>query len=137
VDRWLEVFPREQVLIVLFDDLRADTPGTMRRVFEWMGVDADVEVDLTPRNPNVAVGSVRLQRLVHFPPGSMQRVVRAVAPPRVRLALRHFALRRNQTEASRQELSDATRRHLCEVYREDVQRLEEVTGRDLSAWITA
>ena len=38
LERWFAVFPREQVLVLLTDDLAADTPGTYRRVLEFLDV---------------------------------------------------------------------------------------------------
>jgi Sulfotransferase domain len=39
LERWLDAFPREQLLVVLTDDLAADTAGTYARVLEFLGVD--------------------------------------------------------------------------------------------------
>lgn len=39
--RWFDYFPREQVLIVLFDDITADPQGAARRVYEFLGIDGD------------------------------------------------------------------------------------------------
>jgi hypothetical protein len=41
VRRWLESFARDQVLIVLLDDLESDPAGTCRRMFSFLGVDPD------------------------------------------------------------------------------------------------
>lgn len=51
VRRYLACFPREQLLMVVFDDLKADFAGEMRRVFEFIGVDPEVEVPVQKRNP--------------------------------------------------------------------------------------
>jgi hypothetical protein len=42
LERWLEHFPRSQLLIVEFDDLANDPLGVYRRVLEFIGVDPDV-----------------------------------------------------------------------------------------------
>jgi hypothetical protein len=39
LERWFAVFPREQVLVLLTDELAADTAGTYRRTLEFLGVD--------------------------------------------------------------------------------------------------
>ena len=48
LERWLAAFPREQLLVLLTDDLAADTAGTYRRTLEFLGVDAR-ELDSYPR----------------------------------------------------------------------------------------
>src|SRR4029079_1798530 len=39
VQRYLEIFPRDQVEIVLFDDLKPDMVRTAQRVYRFLGVD--------------------------------------------------------------------------------------------------
>jgi len=39
LERWFAAFPREQVLVLLTDELAADTPGTYRRVLDFLGVE--------------------------------------------------------------------------------------------------
>jgi len=40
LERWFEAFPREQLLVLLSEDLATDTAGTYRRVLEFLGVEA-------------------------------------------------------------------------------------------------
>jgi len=39
LERWFAAFPREQLLVLLTDDLAADTAGTYRRVLDFLNVD--------------------------------------------------------------------------------------------------
>jgi hypothetical protein len=48
LERWHAAFPREQVLVLLTDDLAADTAGTYRRTLEFLGV-ADRGLESYPR----------------------------------------------------------------------------------------
>jgi hypothetical protein len=40
LERWLDAFPREQLLVLFTEELAADTAGTYRRVLDFLGVDA-------------------------------------------------------------------------------------------------
>jgi hypothetical protein len=40
LERWFTTFPREQLLVLLTDELASDPAGTYRRVLEFLGVDA-------------------------------------------------------------------------------------------------
>jgi hypothetical protein len=40
LERWFAAFPREQLLVLLTDDLAADTAGTYGQVLDFLGVDA-------------------------------------------------------------------------------------------------
>jgi len=45
LSRYLEVFPREDILVVINERLSADPQGVMRTVFEFLGVDPDFWTD--------------------------------------------------------------------------------------------
>ena len=92
-------FLRDRVLVMLYDDLVADPAGFIRRFFEFLEVDPDLE-------PSI------LHKLIGFPspdrPDSDARIEKGM-PEEVREELR-------------------------QIFREDIEAVEEVTGRDLSHW---
>lgn len=63
--RFESVFPREQMLVLIYDDFRADNEATVRRVLRFLGVDDSVPVDELEANPTVRARSQRLSELVH------------------------------------------------------------------------
>jgi len=63
--RFESVFPREQMLVLVYDDFRADNQATVRRVLRFLGVDDTVPVDELEANPTVRARSQRLSELVH------------------------------------------------------------------------
>ncbi len=56
IERMFELFPREQVLAIKFEEFRADQPGTMDRVFQFLGVDP------LPSVPNKERNTIRYAR---------------------------------------------------------------------------
>jgi hypothetical protein len=48
LERWFGAFPREQLLVLLSDELAADTAGTYRRVLDFLGTEAQ-DLDSYPR----------------------------------------------------------------------------------------
>jgi hypothetical protein len=48
LERWFGAFPRDQLLVLLTDELAADTPGTYRRVLDFLGAEAH-DLDSYPR----------------------------------------------------------------------------------------
>jgi hypothetical protein len=89
--RYFDVFSREQVLVLIYDDFRADNEGTVRAVLRFLGVDDGVPVESIEANPTVAVRSVRMDgfvRSLYLGRGPAGRVfkagVKAVAPRRLR-----------------------------------------------------
>jgi Sulfotransferase family len=61
--RYHAVFAPEQVLILIYDDFRADNEATVRRVLRFLGVDEEEPIAAAEANPTVGVRSVRLDNL--------------------------------------------------------------------------
>jgi Sulfotransferase family len=62
--RYYDVFPAEQILVLIYDDFRADNDATVRQVLRFLDVDATSEIVQTDANPTVRVRSPRLTGLV-------------------------------------------------------------------------
>ena len=64
-DRFAALFPPDQILAMTYDDFRGDNAGTVRRVFEFLGVDPDFEPALGDHNTGGSkVRSRRAQSLI-------------------------------------------------------------------------
>jgi GrpB-like predicted nucleotidyltransferase (UPF0157 family) len=120
VERWLEVFGREQVHCILFDDLVRDTAGVYRRALEFLGVDRDFAAELEPRR---AAELARLQAI---------RQLRQ-APPEVRRRMQFEQMKQHQGPP-RPAPDPALAGRLRALLAADVARLGELLGRNLSAW---
>ncbi|HEX3530156.1 MAG TPA: GrpB family protein [Thermoanaerobaculia bacterium] len=120
VERWLEVFGREQVLCLLFDDFVRDTAAVYRKTLEFLGVDASFTAELDPRR---AGELARVQAI---------RQLRQV-PPEVRRRMQFDQMKVHQGPA-RPAPGAALAAELRERFSGDVARLGELLGRDLSAW---
>jgi hypothetical protein len=64
--RYHDAFAREQVLVLIYEDFRADNEGTVRRVRRFLGVDETPPVDVRDANPTVKrVRSAQVDELVN------------------------------------------------------------------------
>lgn len=63
--RYHAVFPREQVLVLVYDDFRRDNEATMRRVLQFLEVDEHQSMPVVEANPSVRLRSQRIERIVH------------------------------------------------------------------------
>ncbi len=61
--RFHELFGRDRVLVLIYDDFRADNAATVRRVLRFLEVDDGVAIPPLDANPTVRMRSVRLARL--------------------------------------------------------------------------
>ncbi len=125
VARYLEAFG-DATLVLLFDEFVADVRGTMRDVFEWLGLDsAPAEtLDTAPVYPFLVPRNAAVGKLVRRP------AVRTVANTLVRGRLR-ARLDRVVFNPKKPPIDPDARRLLRAVYAPHDARLRELLGRSL------
>jgi hypothetical protein len=63
--RYEAVFPREQLLVLAYDDFRADNEATVREVLRFLEVDDSLPIEPLHVNPTVRARSQRAHELLH------------------------------------------------------------------------
>ena len=141
--RFAALFGEERMLVLLYDDYRADNEATVRSVLRFLGVDDAVAIEATDTKPSTAVRSrslhrvARVARRAHRNPhaaGPVSRAIDAVTPDflrsdSVRARWRHLVY--SQPPAPDEEFT----RELRLRYRPEVVALSEYLDRDLvSLW---
>lgn len=126
LQRVLEHYPREQLLVLLFDDLRDDPQGTIRSLCRFLGVDAERTPPDVGRNysPTTQLRSESLRRLM-----LRTRAYRRL-PGRITAWIEGL----NRKRATYPPLHPELRQELLDWYRSDNQALARWLGRDLSTW---
>lgn len=77
--RFHAVFPPEQMLVLIYDDLRADNEASLRKVLGFLELE-HFPIEPTDANPTVRVRSVRMHELLHAAAvghGPVSRAVKA------------------------------------------------------------
>jgi hypothetical protein len=132
-DRYATRFPSEQILPLVYDDFRADNAGTVRRVFEFLGVDPAFEPRLGDHNTGgAALRSRRLAGLMRTAThggGAVARVRRAL-PKRLRRRAAGLAYERVVFEPA-PALEPELAAEIRERARPHVAALGQRLGRDL------
>lgn len=131
VGRLLELVPRERVLIVLMDDLRRAPRAEYERILAFLGVPDDGRMEFPSANPARANRSPAFTRLLRGI-GTLKARARL---PAFGLGLLDWVRALNTVPASRQRLSPALERELQDHFREDVELLSRIIGRDLRYWL--
>jgi hypothetical protein len=135
--RYFDVFPREAICVVVFDDFRDDTAREYRRVCDFLGLPRPRAAPLEVVNPAKGTRSRRLQRWLQ-PRGShtARRALSTVLPTSMKVSLRTWLAKANRAPATRDGLSEDTRSWLADVLRPDVSHLGRLVGRNLSHWVS-
>jgi len=131
LSRYYERFPREQIDVFLFDDLKTDAAACVRTVFAALGVDPGFVPDLeTPHNIGGLPASRALERVLTS--RSVRRVVEPWIPRRVSDAVRRF---RTKNLKKAPPLPDQLRWELLGHFREDIGETAALIGRNLDHWL--
>jgi hypothetical protein len=131
VQRFLQLYPRERVMVVEQEELRNRRLETLRRIFEFVGVDSDFS------HPGFATQRHRTSRKRRGTP--LTQLVERIDRRRGRVSAARFRAlagrvlplgRAIEVPDVRGALPPETLRSL----REDAERLRDLTGLDLSGW---
>lgn len=136
--RYREVFPAEQILVLIYDDFRQDNAATVRRVLQFLGAEEDSPVDVMDANPTVIrMRSQQLDELMNVISvgrGPISRAVKSCVKALTSSRLRRTAMRVTQRRLiygrpqppDEQLMLDLRRR-----FKGEVVALSEYLGRDL------
>ena len=130
LQRFLDVFPREQIRIYLYEAYRADAGTVLRDIFGFLGVKADHPIDMSRRYNETGVPRFpAMDRLRH-------RIFRNTPltgwlPTPVSEALRGFYNRRKANIP----MDPADRRMVIDYYRDELLRTQDLIGLNLSTWL--
>lgn len=121
----------EDVHIVFFEDLVCDALGTMRDIYQFVGVDADFVPNIE-RTYNAAQREFRYRSILHRVfGGGTSRLVNLVAGKQAEHRWRQLA----KNVLMEPSEGDDIRRKIKGNLQKDIERLEVLLGRDLSSWI--
>jgi hypothetical protein len=135
--RYHAVFPREQVLVLIYDDFLADNEGTVRRVLRFLHVDDSAPIAPVLANPTIGVRSTRLNDLrvaLRDGRGPLLSAARgagkALTSRRLREAL-YYPLQRRAVYRTAPPPDDAFMLELRRRFKGEVEALSDYLGRDL------
>jgi hypothetical protein len=133
VARYLERFDREQLHVYRFEALKADAEGLAQQVYRDLGIDDSFVPGTGVRRRATGVPKLEwLHRFIGNPDHPLRRWSRALLPEAVRDRILTSVKNAN---LEKPPMSDAARDRLAEAYRDDVDRLGTLLGRDFSDWL--
>lgn len=134
VERYFDVFGRENVYTVIYDDLKADSAAVGHDLLRFLGVRNDFGAAFPWIHGNKQSRSPRLHLMLTRPPAPVRTVGRALVPPRWRAPIRRFLAKSNRVMRPRPAMDADLRRRLQCAMAPKIDRLSKLLGRDLSAW---
>lgn len=135
LQRWLEVWPRDQLQVRTVLDLKEDPAALVRDVYAFLDVDPGFEPEALHERVNPAHRNRPLYEWARSAAETLHRVGFGKVVDAVNAVGLGKLIERVGTERVRYPPMDAgTERELRETFLPEVEGLEELLGRDLSAW---
>jgi hypothetical protein len=138
VGRYFDVFGRDRVHVVVYDDFAADTERSYGEMVRFLGVDDGFAPQFQVVNASKVSRNRALQNVLRHPPIPLRSAANAVLPPYVRRRL-SGVLRRvraaNTRYVPRRPLDPELRARLSGEFAPEVERLGQRLSRDLTHWV--
>lgn len=131
VRRYLDRFGRDRVRIYLFEDeYREGAPQMLSEIFNFLGVDPHFTPDRSEKRleaqvPQSLVLNHLLKRYLFW------EGLKSICPAFLRAPLKAVVFKHPGSQA----METGDREYLIAYYREDIGKLAELLGRDLSLWL--
>lgn len=135
VKRYLDVLGRENVHVVLFEDLASNANIVIKNILRFLNLSADIDIETRVINPNKQILYFKLHRLLKKPPEMLRRLVRLLLPSRqLRQSLMSWTFKNNIVIEKRKPMDEKLRNELKKLLSDDIDRLSVIINHDLSKW---
>lgn len=136
VNRFIDVFERSNIHIILYDDFAKNPALVYKQVLAFLGVWPGHECAFEVVNANRQGRNIVIQEMLRDPPQVVRRLVRACLPQPIRRDLSSFLHGLTVKVAPRAKLDPQLRKRLEVEFAPEVRHLSEIIDRDLSSWIS-
>jgi hypothetical protein len=137
VEWLLSVFPRNQVMIIFFEDFKKDTIGVFKQVERHLGLNHSDKICFKPLNQSARNRFHSIGRFVNKPPVKLVSVV--VKARNVlgvgKLGFVDWLRMKNSIVEDRPPLSPVLSKSIISHYKSEIIKLSEITDKDLSDWL--
>ncbi len=138
--KFYDTFPKENIFLILHDDIKKDPKEVLRNVYKFLGADSSykptsllkrVNVAKEPRSRAIAKLvslSIGLLRKLHF-----ERLAQDLQS-NTQLSKMYTLINKRQSEYL--PLNNKSKEKLQKIFRNDIKTLSEITGRNLNRWLS-
>ncbi|HEY1657392.1 MAG TPA: sulfotransferase [Candidatus Sulfotelmatobacter sp.] len=133
LQRYFDHFGRENVHVIIYDDIKADAANVGRNTLRFLGVREEPNLKFSRENSNRKVHIPQVERLLCHPPPSLLRLS-ALIPQKTRWRISGRLSRLNSDIRPREPLDPRLRKSLQAETAPKVDQLSRMLDRDLSGW---
>lgn len=131
IERYIENFPKNNILFLLFDDFVRDPISTTQKVYSFLGVDSKFVPEIKIFNCSQYIFSVSLQ---YFTRQKLPLYLKNISPSTVE-KMQRILFDINMFLGRRKKMNHNTRQELVQRYHSDVKKTSMLIGYDLDNWL--
>ncbi|WP_299489561.1 sulfotransferase [Acaryochloris sp. IP29b_bin.137] len=133
---YFEIFDKEQIKVVIFDDFKSNTLQVYQELLHFLGCqDSGFKPKFEIVNPNKTIRNYKLQQIIKNPPVRLRSLSKTLFPQQMRSRIRFMLQTFNSPKRARKPLDPSLRSILSEEFADEIQDLSGLLGRDLRFWL--
>ncbi len=133
---FLDRFPRERILLLLFEDLVGQFDQTAAQLFRFLQLPDGVQAEPEHRNRPSVTRSGLLQSMLSLT-SPVRQVSKYLVPKHMREPVKQALRQANKKAVEYPPMAADTAQALRERYQTEMLAFEQITGRDLRGWYAA
>ena len=130
LERLYGYFSRDQVRVYLYEDLQESPTTVLHDAYSFLGIRSDFIANTTVRHNQGGVATQGMISALLTRPSKLKQRVKPWLPS----FLQNLYINEKHRRLSKPGLKESTRKRLIDVYATDIDKLEQLIGRDLSSW---
>jgi len=150
ISKYFELFPKEQILITIFEDIEKDPINFIKNIYKFLDVDPSFvpsiinkKINFMAENrrkfPIIAEIDSRLEKVLRNIGGKyLIKFLKLIGIKYIINKIRRYNLRdlkdKRLKEIQKELLGPETKKELLSLYQEDIQKLEKLISRSLRHW---
>jgi len=132
--RYFEVFGREQVKVIIYDDFRKNTEKEYNDVLDFLDIKKKIKVDFKVINANKKIRYPIIRRWQDNLPEWQKRTVRKMLPDRLRKKINQKIYRLNAKHINRPPIDNILKARLVDQAKPIIDQLSQLLEKDLTNW---
>jgi hypothetical protein len=136
--RYFDTFKRDQILVLLNEDLKNDARAATKEIYKFLGVDSEFEPrEFHRHNPSGIPKNRRLYWTIRNlnMPTPIKKTFRALVSDKTRERILFRKERFKEDLLVKPVMAEKERQYLKQIFRKDIENLQDLIQRDLSGWL--
>ncbi|MFZ9847540.1 MAG: sulfotransferase domain-containing protein [Flavobacteriales bacterium] len=136
IERWQQIFGKENVLVVLLDDLKSNALEVTNKTLSFIGVSKLENIDAETQNEAKDFASLGLHQKFKSAKNWEKNLLRLLIPSKkIRERILNKVYQANIKKSAKKTMSPELRNKLTHFYVEDIKATEKLIDRNLNHWM--